>query len=63
MSNYAIESDILQNQANWLSDELTELKGYSQRHNLLFDGIKEISNDNCKITIDEIAHVYVVVNL
>ena len=57
-SNRAIETELLQNQAKMLSDEITDLKGYSQRHNLLFDGIKEEPNENCKMTINNIVGEY-----
>ena len=57
-SNGSIESGLLQQQAKMLSDELTELRGYGQRHNLLFDGIREDHEENCKMKIDAIANKY-----
>ena len=53
-----MEIRLLQQQTKLLSNELTGENRYTQRHILLFDGIKEDHSENCTMTIDSIINQY-----
>ena len=53
-SETSFSSLVAQHQAKHLATQMTNLRAYSQRHNLLFDNIEENPNENCMDTVCEI---------
>ena len=55
--NNDLTSEVLANQAKVLSSELSKLKQYGQRHNLLFCGLVEYKNEDCVQILDQLIKI------